>query len=83
VIMDGRRVNFCLTLAVAAVGADITTTEGLAKSNEPICSTLKGFFLIPGPPPSQVKFGRRLTFKLGSRITRPISFSRIAFLLRS
>jgi xanthine dehydrogenase YagT iron-sulfur-binding subunit len=30
VIIDGRRVNACLTLAVAAAGADITTIEGLA-----------------------------------------------------
>jgi xanthine dehydrogenase YagT iron-sulfur-binding subunit len=30
VIIDGRRVNACLTLAVAAAGSDITTIEGLA-----------------------------------------------------
>ena len=30
VLIDGRRVNACLTLAVAASGADITTIEGLA-----------------------------------------------------
>jgi xanthine dehydrogenase YagT iron-sulfur-binding subunit len=30
VIIDGRRVNSCLTLAVAANGAEITTIEGLA-----------------------------------------------------
>ena len=30
VIIDGRRVNACLTLAVAAAGAEITTIEGLA-----------------------------------------------------
>jgi xanthine dehydrogenase YagT iron-sulfur-binding subunit len=29
VLMDGRRVNSCLTLAVAAAGAEITTIEGL------------------------------------------------------
>ncbi len=29
VLMDGRRVNSCLTLAVAAGGAEITTIEGL------------------------------------------------------
>ena len=30
VLLDGRRVNSCLTLAVAAEGAEITTVEGLA-----------------------------------------------------
>ncbi len=30
VLIDGRRVNACLTLAVAAAGSDITTIEGLA-----------------------------------------------------
>ncbi len=30
VLIGGRRVNACLTLAVAAAGADITTIEGLA-----------------------------------------------------
>lgn len=31
VLLDGRRVNSCLTLAVAAEGAKITTIEGLAR----------------------------------------------------
>jgi xanthine dehydrogenase YagT iron-sulfur-binding subunit len=31
VLVDGRRVNSCLTLAVMKDGADITTVEGLAK----------------------------------------------------
>jgi xanthine dehydrogenase YagT iron-sulfur-binding subunit len=35
VLIDGRRVNSCLTLAVAAEGAEITTIEGLAKSEDP------------------------------------------------
>jgi xanthine dehydrogenase YagT iron-sulfur-binding subunit len=30
VLLNGRRVNACLTLAVAATGAEITTIEGLA-----------------------------------------------------
>jgi xanthine dehydrogenase YagT iron-sulfur-binding subunit len=30
VLLDGRRVNACLLLAVAAAGAEITTIEGLA-----------------------------------------------------
>ena len=34
VLLDGRRVNACLTLAVAAEGAKITTIEGLAKGDE-------------------------------------------------
>src|ERR1700760_1733045 len=32
VLVDGRRVNSCLTLAFAAEGSEITTIEGLAKS---------------------------------------------------
>ena len=35
VLVDGRRVNSCLTLACAAEGAEITTIEGLAKSPDP------------------------------------------------
>jgi xanthine dehydrogenase YagT iron-sulfur-binding subunit len=34
VLVDGRRVNSCLTLAVAAEGAEITTIEGLAHGDE-------------------------------------------------
>jgi xanthine dehydrogenase YagT iron-sulfur-binding subunit len=34
VLIDGRRVNSCLTLAVVANGAEITTIEGLAKGDE-------------------------------------------------
>ena len=35
VLLDGRRVNACLTLAVAAEGAEITTIEGLATVADP------------------------------------------------
>ena len=34
VLVDGRRVNSCLTLAVAVAGKPITTIEGLAKEDE-------------------------------------------------
>lgn len=34
VLVDGRRVNACLTLAVAAAGSDVTTIEGLARGDE-------------------------------------------------
>ena len=34
VLLDGRRVNSCLTLAFAAEGAQITTIEGLAKGDQ-------------------------------------------------
>ncbi len=34
VLVDGRRVNSCLTLAVMTEGAEITTIEGLAKGDE-------------------------------------------------
>ena len=33
VLLDGRRVNSCLTFAAAAEGAEITTVEGLAKGD--------------------------------------------------
>ncbi len=35
VLLDGRRVNSCLTLAVMAEGSKITTIEGLAAGREP------------------------------------------------
>jgi xanthine dehydrogenase YagT iron-sulfur-binding subunit len=35
VLVDGRRVNSCLTLAFAAEGSEIITIEGLAKSSDP------------------------------------------------
>jgi xanthine dehydrogenase YagT iron-sulfur-binding subunit len=35
VLIDGRRVNSCLTLAFAAEGAEITTIEGLATNSNP------------------------------------------------
>ncbi|MDJ0571054.1 MAG: 2Fe-2S iron-sulfur cluster-binding protein [Pleurocapsa sp. MO_192.B19] len=34
VLVDGRRINSCLTLAVQFEGSEITTIEGLAKSEE-------------------------------------------------
>ena len=34
VLVNGRRVNSCLTLAYAAEGAEITTIEGLAKGDQ-------------------------------------------------
>ena len=34
VLVDGRRVNSCLTLAVMSQGKEITTIEGLAKGDE-------------------------------------------------
>jgi xanthine dehydrogenase YagT iron-sulfur-binding subunit len=34
VLVDGRRVNSCLTLAVSVAGSEITTIEGLAKGND-------------------------------------------------
>ena len=35
VLLDGRRANSCLTLAVAQQGVKIVTIEGLAKNGEP------------------------------------------------
>lgn len=34
VLVDGRRINSCLTLAVMADGADVTTVEGLASGDD-------------------------------------------------
>jgi xanthine dehydrogenase YagT iron-sulfur-binding subunit len=34
VLVDGRRVNSCLTLAVTATGSEITTIEGLARGDD-------------------------------------------------
>jgi xanthine dehydrogenase YagT iron-sulfur-binding subunit len=34
VLVDGRRINSCLRLAVMADGADVTTVEGLAAGDE-------------------------------------------------
>jgi xanthine dehydrogenase YagT iron-sulfur-binding subunit len=34
VLVDGRRVNSCLTLALSASGSEITTIEGLAKGDD-------------------------------------------------
>jgi xanthine dehydrogenase YagT iron-sulfur-binding subunit len=34
VLVDGRRVNSCLTLAFSAAGSEITTIEGLAKGDD-------------------------------------------------
>lgn len=34
VLVDGRRINSCLTLAVMADGAEVTTVEGLATGDE-------------------------------------------------
>ena len=35
ILIDGRRVNSCLTLAIAAEGTEITTIEGLARTSDP------------------------------------------------
>jgi xanthine dehydrogenase YagT iron-sulfur-binding subunit len=34
VLVDGRRINACLTLAVMADGAEVTTVEGLARDGQ-------------------------------------------------
>jgi xanthine dehydrogenase YagT iron-sulfur-binding subunit len=36
VLIDGRRVNSCLTLAFAAEGTEITTIEGIARTPDPM-----------------------------------------------
>jgi xanthine dehydrogenase YagT iron-sulfur-binding subunit len=50
VLIDGRRVNSCLTLAFAAEGAEITTIEGLARTSDPQTieelSSVQAAFLI-------------------------------------
>jgi xanthine dehydrogenase YagT iron-sulfur-binding subunit len=34
VLVDGRRINSCMTLALSQDGADVTTIEGVARGNE-------------------------------------------------
>lgn len=50
VLMNGRRVNSCLTLALAAEGAEITTIEGVAKTADPTTiedlSPMQAAFLV-------------------------------------
>jgi xanthine dehydrogenase YagT iron-sulfur-binding subunit len=36
VLVDGRRINSCLTLAVMKDGAQVTTIEGLARGDSPL-----------------------------------------------
>jgi xanthine dehydrogenase YagT iron-sulfur-binding subunit len=48
VLIDGRRVNSCLTLAFASEGAEITTIEGLSKVADPVS--------IEGLSPMQAAF---------------------------
>lgn len=43
VLVDGRRVNSCLTLAVSVSGSPVTTIEGLAKDD--VLSTVQAAFL--------------------------------------
>ena len=43
VLVDGRSVNSCLTLAVEMEGREITTVEGLAPSGEELHSVQKAF----------------------------------------
>src|SRR5262249_8344716 len=43
VLLDGRRINACLTLAVMKDGAEVTTIEGLAKG--PVLHALQRAFI--------------------------------------
>lgn len=52
VLLDGRRINSCLTLAVAVDGAKITTIEGLAGANG-------------APHPMQLAFAEKDAFQCG------------------
>ncbi|ODU53150.1 MAG: aldehyde oxidoreductase [Acidobacteriales bacterium 59-55] len=54
VIVDGRRVNSCLTLAAVADGAEITTVEGLAQGDD-----------ITGLSPVQAAFLEHDAFQCG------------------
>ena len=53
VLLDGRRVNACLLLAVASDGADVTTAEGLARHDG------------AGLHPLQEQFARHDAFQCG------------------
>lgn len=43
VLLDGRRINSCLTLAVSQDGADVLTIEGLAQGD--VCHPLQAAFI--------------------------------------
>jgi xanthine dehydrogenase YagT iron-sulfur-binding subunit len=45
VLLDGRRVNSCLALAVAHQDADITTIEGIAGSGDPALHPMQQSFI--------------------------------------
>ncbi|MEW2137923.1 2Fe-2S iron-sulfur cluster-binding protein [Streptomyces sp. NPDC005409] len=45
VLLDGRRVNSCLLLAVAQDGAEVTTVEGLADSGDENAAALQRAFV--------------------------------------
>ncbi|MEU4733173.1 2Fe-2S iron-sulfur cluster-binding protein [Streptomyces sp. NPDC023588] len=45
VLLDGRRVNSCLLLAVAQDGAEVTTVEGLADSGDDDAAALQRAFV--------------------------------------
>ncbi|MGW7451826.1 (2Fe-2S)-binding protein [Streptomyces sp. NPDC054787] len=45
VLLDGRRVNSCLLLAVAQDGAEVTTVEGLADSGDDNAAALQRAFV--------------------------------------
>ena len=81
VLLDGRRVNSCLVLAVAHQGAEVTTVEGLADDGQPhplqrAFIEQDGFqcgYCTPGQLCSAVGMLRELEAGLPSHVTSDVA----------
>ena len=67
VIIDGRRINSCLTLAVIYDGSEITTVEGLAKGDDEIRERMSGNICRCGAYPGIVAAIREVTQQTSQR----------------
>ena len=63
ILLDGRSVRSCLMLAVQAVGAELTTVEGLALPDEPLHPIQEAFLMsvhelladVPDPDEAEIR----------------------------